>query len=190
MQNKNLNPLLLFGIALVVSILTFGCSDDPASPNSPTNESETITTVRLRFVQADDSTKIFNVQWRDLDGEGGNAPVIGSLSLPSSKTFSGTVEVLDETKSPAANITEEIEEEDEAHQFFYIVSGASLALQYADSDSTGKPVGLKTTASTGAAGSGTLRVVLKHEATKNNTISVPSTDGETDFDIVFPITIQ
>lgn len=189
MQKKTLNSLFLCGTALVVSLFTFGCSKDPASP--PENESETITTVRFRLVQTDDTTRVFQAQWRDLDGEGGNPPAItGFSNLPSNKTFSGSIQVLDETKSPVEDITEEIEEEDDEHQFFYIVSGSSLTLQYDDADSNGKPVGLKTRVATGSTSSGTLRIVLKHEATKNNTISVPSTDGETDFDIVIPVVIQ
>jgi len=190
MQKKNVNSLFLFG-AIVASLFAFGCSDDPASPNPPANESETITTVRIRLAQTDDTTRVFQAQWRDLDGEGGNAPVIsGFSSLPSNKTFSGSVGVLDETKSPIKDITKEIEKEDEEHQFFYIVSGATLTFQYTDADSAGNPIGLKTTVTTAAASSGTLRVVLKHRATKNNTIGVPSTDGETDFDIVLPVTVQ
>lgn len=190
MQKNNVNSLFLFG-AIVASLFAFGCSDDPASPNSPANESETITTVRLRLVQTDDTTRVFQAQWRDLDGEGGNAPVITGLNnLPPNKTFSGSIQVLDETKSPIKDITEEIEEEDEEHQFFYVVSGATLSVEYADADSDGNPIGLKTTVTTAAASSGTLRVILKHEATKNNTIGVPSTDGETDFDIVLPVTVQ
>ncbi len=189
MQKKTLNSLFLCGTALVVSLFTFGCSKDPASP--PENESETITTVRFRLVQTDDTTRVFQAQWRDLDGEGGNPPMItGFSNLPANKTFSGSIQVLDETKSPIEDITKEIKEEDDEHQFFYIVSGVSLTLQYDDADSNGKPVGLKTRVTTGNASSGTLRIVLKHEATKNNTISVPSTDGETDFDIVIPVVIQ
>ncbi|MGQ9804658.1 MAG: type 1 periplasmic binding fold superfamily protein [Chlorobiales bacterium] len=190
MQKKNVNSLILFG-AIVASVFAFGCSDDPAKPNPPANESETITTVQLRLVQTDDATRVFQAQWRDLDGEGSNPPVItGFSNLPANKTFSGSVKVLNETKSPPEDLTEEIEEEDEAHQFFYIVSGATLTFEYADADSSGKPVGLKTTVTTGAASSGTLRVILKHEATKNNTIGEPSTDGETDIDITLPATVQ
>lgn len=190
MQNKKFSSLSLLRAALVVSLFVLGCSKDPANPANPGNESETITTFKLRLVQVDDTTQTFEGQWRDLDGEGPNQPTITGLSLPANKSFKGTVKVLDETKNPVVDLTEEIEKEDEAHQFFYIVSTANLILRYDDEDSNQQPVGLKIMATTAAPSSGTLRVILKHEATKNTTISVPSTDGETDLDIVLPVTIQ
>ncbi len=190
MQNKKFNSLFLIRAALVVSFFVVGCSKDPANPSNPRNESETITTFKLRFVQEDDTTRVFEAQWRDLDGQGPNPPTISGFSLPANKSFKGTVKVLDETKNPVVDLTEEIEKEDEDHQFFYIVSGANLTLAYDDEDSNGKPVGLKITATTAAPSSGTLRVILKHEATKNTTISVPSTNGDTDLDIVLPVRIQ
>ncbi|MFN3344554.1 MAG: type 1 periplasmic binding fold superfamily protein [Chloroherpetonaceae bacterium] len=190
MQNKKFNSLSLLAVAFTISLFVVGCSKDPANPSNPGNESETITTFKLRLVQEDDTTRIFEAQWRDLDGEGPNPPTITGFSLHANKSFKGAVKVLDETKNPVDDLTEEIEKEDEAHQFFYIVSGANLTIEYDDEDSNGKPVGLEIMATTDASSSGTLRVILKHEATKNTTISVPPTDEDTDLDIVLPVRIQ
>jgi len=114
--------------------------------------------------------------------------------LPASRAYTVSVAVLNESVSPAANITAEIQAEDEAHQFFYQVAGANLTMTYADSDGNGKPVGLITTGVTGAASSGTLKVTLRHQPDKNGANvsagDITNAGGETDIEVTFPVTVQ
>ena len=61
------------------------------------------------------------LSFQDLDGDGEDAPVINSGDLAAGVTYNGSIELLNETESPAEDITEEVEEEDLDHQFFYTV---------------------------------------------------------------------
>jgi hypothetical protein len=126
-----------------------------------------------------------------LDGDGPNEPVIEvSGNLIANTSYSGSIEVLNETETPAEDITEEIEEEDEEHQFFFSTSGAITGVDYEDLDSNGNPVGLNFTLNTGDAGSGTLQITLRHEPKKPNDGTLADAGGETDIAQTFPITVE
>ena len=56
-------------------------------------------------------------------------------------------------------------------------------------DENGYPVGLETSWTTGVAGSGTFRVVLKHQPDIKSASSSVS-DGESDVDITWDISVQ
>jgi len=66
----------------IISCALFSCTDDddasPSTPISP-NEEELITTVRLNFMDAGGGTTSFD--FNDPDGDGGNAPVIDTITL-------------------------------------------------------------------------------------------------------------
>jgi len=179
----------LCGAALF--LFSTGCDeDDPAQPEEE-NPQELITKVTLTLTETG-TTNTTSVSFSDLDGSGGNAPTIGTLTLGVGKTYTGTIALLDETKNPVENITEEVEEEADAHQFFYTVGGGiagRLNVAITDVDSKNLPVGLEytLTVTPGAAASGTLNVVLSHydESLKDGV--TPS--DETDVDIDFPVSI-
>ena len=71
---------------------------------------------------------------------------------------------MNETESPAEDITEEISEEDLEHQFFFNVGGGlDCVATYAATggfDSLGNPLGLTFNLTTSSAGSGTFTVTL------------------------------
>lgn len=59
------------------------------------------------------------IEYRDLDGDGPNAPIITSSSdLLANASYNASMVVLNETESPVDDITLEIKDEDIAHQFF------------------------------------------------------------------------
>lgn len=136
------------------------------------------------------------LQSRDLDGDGPNAPVI-TVSGPFSvnKTYNGSLVLLNETESPAENINEEIEEEDDEHQFFFQLSNNIATVTYADADGNGNPVGLKFNLTTSTTlGSSNLTITLRHEPNKLaagvSSGSITNAGGETDIQVVFPISVQ
>ena len=190
-----MNQLRFLSLLLAFCGLLFfsACEDDP----EPVNEEELITTVKLTFTKSG-STPIV-AQWKDLDGPGGNNPVLtpATVTLAANSTYAVAVEMLDETKSPAEDITEEIEEEDDEHQLFFGRStNLNLAIAYGDTDKNGKPIGLSNTFTTGAASTGTLTVILLHELDKSATGvtqgNPANAGGETDIETTppFSITIQ
>lgn len=175
-------------LALLVSASVFtGCdSDDP----TPVNEEELITTVNVTFTNTADAGDVVVAKFLDLDGEGGNDPVITDPTLRADATYTVTVAFLNESETPAEDITEEVEEEGEEHQIFMEVSeGLNLTYAYGDTDATGNPLGLTGTATTGAASDGTLNVVLRHEPTKPNN-GLADAGGDTDISINFSVKIQ
>jgi len=131
--------------------------------------------------------------YKDLDGDGGSAPVVANGNLQSETAYSGTLELLNETETPAGNLTEEIEEEGDEHQFFFS-STTNTTVQYNDTDVNGKPVGIETLLITGDAGTGKLKIVLRHQPDKNASGvpegNITNAGGETDIEIEFDVTIQ
>ena len=171
-------------------LFNFGCGDDknPAGPG----EEELITTVILTLTETGTTNQV-TAQFEDLDGDGGNAPVIGTLTLGAGKTYTGTIQLLNASVNPAEDITEEVEAESDAHQFFFTAEGGiagRVVVTITDLDVNNLPIGLEytVTVSAGAAASGTLNVVLGHfdEVAKDGVTRSP----ETDVDIDFPVNIQ
>jgi len=87
-----------------------------------------------------------SVNFKDPDGSGGMAPTIGTLSLKAGKNYKGTIALLDESKNPVANISDEVKDEAEAHQFFYTAKEGAvgrLTVTITDKDANNRPVGLE-----------------------------------------------
>lgn len=177
---------------LILSIIGFisfsSCKkDDPVTPVIP-NEEELITTLNYTLTNAFDSTDVVRLTFVDLDGDGGNEPTITGGSLNANKTYNGTMELLDETDpADVEDITEEVLEEDEDHQFFF--SAASITVNYSDVDTNNNPVGLQTSLDAGDAGLDTLKITLIHEPTKPNNGTVADAGGEVDIEVSFPINV-
>jgi hypothetical protein len=172
---------------LFASTLMTACKKDEPVPQE---DNENLTTVSLKFTEKG-VTKTFS--FKDLDGDGGNAPTIDKISLEANKTYSFSVELLDETKSPVVDVTEEIEEQKDEHLFEYMPTPSSvLVFSNKDKDSRGYDVGLTATVTTSAAGTGKLHVVLHHQPPVNGTpIKNGSfTVGSTDFDGTFEVEVK
>ncbi len=187
MQNK-----FILGITWVVLLLSLAaCSDDVDDPEIE-NEEELITSLYLTLT--DQSGGAYAFTFYDLDGDGGDAPVMTTAPLPANSTFTASIELLNEAEDPAEVITEEIEEEDDEHQFFYIVSGANLTVSYDDEDDNGNPIGIKTNMTSGDVSTGTLQVILRHEPAKDaagvSDGQIANAGGESDIEVSFPIVIQ
>ena len=177
-----------FKYALLASTLIFAsCSDDDDTPE-PVNEEEVITTLTVTLDSGSDTVVM---QYQDLDGDGPDAATVTvSGSLSANTTYDGSIILLNETESPAENITEEIEEEDLDHQFFYTVgSGLDVAAEYGDADSEGNTLGLSFILNTGVASSGGLTFTLRHEPNKPNT-GLENAGGETDIEVTFDVTVE
>lgn len=183
----------LFFVLLFGSLVFFSGCDDDDQPMPP-NEEELITTLTYTLTPSTGGAPVV-FTFQDLDGDGGNAPVITNGTLQAGVTYTGALSVLNESETPTEDITEEIEEEDAEHQFFFAVgSGLNLAISYTDADADGNPVGLATTAVAGAASSGNLTITLRHEPNKTaagvRDGDMTNAGGETDIEVTFAVTIQ
>lgn len=183
MKKKNLMMLLLASIVLFMN----GCKKEKIDPN----QSELITTVRLKFTNTiSSSINPLVYEFKDLDGEGGAAPVkFDDIVLQKNIPYICEVTVLNESVSPADNITNEIKAEANDHQFYFVPSSSNLlSVSNYDTDTQGLPLGLSSFWVTGLnPGSGTVKVVLKHKpGTKaaNDLINKGETDIELDFKLI------
>ena len=173
---------LLVGL---LSVVIISCSKDDDSPE-PINEEEVITTMTVVLNPGNITLKS-----QDLDGDGPNAPnVTVSGNLSANTTYTGSVTFLNELESPAEDITEEVEEEDDKHQVIFVSSGVALSVSDLNTDGNGNDLGTQFSLSTAAAGSGTLRIVLRHEPTKPNDGTLAGAAGETDIDVSFNVTVE
>lgn len=187
---KKLNQLL-FAFTLVGLFTVVSCdNDDP----EPVNEEELITTVEVTFTPSAGGTPVV-ASFRDLDGAGGTDPERTNPTLAANTSYNVAVRFLNETESPAENITEEVEEEDDEHQVFYVVNaGLNLTYSYGDQDGNGNPLGVVGTAQTGSASTGNLSVVLVHEPNKSaagvSDGDITNAGGEEDVRVTFMVTVQ
>ena len=188
-----------FGILLVVMpmVLLFGCKkdeDDDTAPTPPANEEELITTVLLTFADQETSSAVFEMRFTDTDGDGGNAPVITADTLPANRAYDLSIRVLNESVSPAEEITTEIQNEGVDHQFFFQSSVTNMLINYADADANGAPIGLLNSATTADPAQGTLVVTLRHQPSKGaagvSSGDITNAGGETDIEVTFPVVVQ
>jgi hypothetical protein len=191
--------LLVAGSLLFLS----GCKkDDPKPENIP----EAITKATLTFTPAGGAPVI--VTATDPDGDG---PLPRTLSGPINlvKNVSYTLKItlineLAKPTDPEYDIAAEVEEEADEHIFFFAwtnntfsnptgngnVDNRSDAVNYVDRDTKGLPLGLETSWTTiNATGSGTFQVMLKHQPDLKSATS-KSTDGESDLDLTFNLTVN
>ena len=81
-----------------------------------------------------------------------------------------------------------VDEADE-HEFFY-TSNAGITIAKTDTDGDGNPLGITTTVTTGAASTGNISVILKHEPTKPNDGTANGAGGSTDVEVNYSVNVQ
>ncbi len=173
---------------MISSLLLVSCNNDDNDP-APVNEEEVITT--LTVVLTPQSGTAVTLRSQDLDGDGPNAPVVTvSGPLAENSSYSGAITVLNETESPAEDITLEVEEEDDEHQFFYGITGLNATTEYGNFDDDQNPLGTEFTLMTTDASSGSITFTLRHEPKKPNDGTLADAGGETDIAVSFDLTIE
>lgn len=176
----------LFAVVMLGGLILAGCKK---KNNEEENEEELITTVKLTLTPVGGGSALV-YSWKDVDGVGGNAPVIQAVTLAPSKVYNCSVQFLNESVTPAEDITTEVVTEGVDHQVYYAVSGgANLTVSGLNTDAGGLPLGTTATFTTAAASTGSLKITLKHKPgvkAANDAV----TKGETDVEVDFPVTIQ
>ena len=184
---------LFFAFAL--TLVSCKKDDEPGD----VNEEELITT--LSYILVADTTggkpeHEAAFVFRDLDGDGATAPIIISDTLLKNRKYIGALVLLNESVSPAENITTEIFEEKENHQFFYQKTGINASFSYfpLEVDANGKPVGITTDVNTNGASTGSLTITLRHEPNKSaanvSEGDIVNAGGATDIEVTFPVVIE
>ncbi len=177
-------PFLLFGL---IALLTGACTKDEQNV-APTDDNEAITTATLTLTNKATPTDIVTATIENLNTTADFSKA--TLNLKVNTTYTGLVTLLNKTKTPTLDATQEIREKLNEHLFVYTPTPATLlTVTLTDRDTNPAPgpypVGLTTEIKTGAAGSGKLKVVLRHQPTvKNGTATPGSSDLDTDFTVV------
>ncbi|MCE7064093.1 hypothetical protein [Dyadobacter sp. CY326] len=175
---------LALGLLLGMTALFVQCKDS-GEDLEPDDENELITSVTLTFKEAGTGT-VTSFSFKDADGDGGNAATrFDTVALKANTAYTLTVQLLDESKTPVEDITDEVAEESDEHLLIYTPSPATLlTYTYGDKDVNNYPIGLTGTAKAGAAGIGKLKVQLRHQpGAKNGTPTPGSDDVALDFNL-------
>lgn len=163
MKQKITTQTLLILLA-VLSLSLNSCKKEDTADPQPVNPNELITTVKVYFTNASTGSLADSVTFRDIDGPGGNAPVQDSLFLDANSQYNAQVVVLDESKTPADTISNEIREEDDIHLFVYepSVSTGFLSTTILDTDDNGDGLGLELRVETFSPATGSWKITLRH----------------------------
>ncbi len=203
----NFNSACLHKVMLILMVFSFltltSCDeDDPVKEDVP----ELITKATLVFTPSGGGAAV-TATATDPDGDGvQDITVDGPINLASGTTYTLTIVLINEladSTDEEYDISEEVEEEGDEHMFFYGWTDGLFSdpvgngntdnraddVNYNDEDDDGLPLGLETTWTAGAAGSGTFRIVLKHQPDLKSSVSDVNT-GETDLDVTFDININ
>ena len=184
------NALLLL---LPVALLTTACTKNEQNP-APTNDNEAITTATLTLTSQTTpvQTAIATVESLNTNADFSKA----TLNLKANTTYTGAATLLDKTKTPTLDVSAGVKTEANEHLFVYTFtpatgSPASMTVTITDKDTNPAPgpypVGLATQIKTGAAGTGSLNVVLRHQPNVKNGTPTP---GSSDLDTTFPVVVK
>jgi len=203
-MSKKMKNLLVAAI-IGLSLSAISCSSDDPEFEA---DQELITDVTLIFTEVDATGNLtqntFSVTASDPEGlELGSQPVIQAITgLEPGKRYRLDISLFNSIENE--DITEEIAEDADDHQFFFLGSAFIgpndfLTYEYADADQNGNPLGLfgyVTVSAAPGTNNGQFRLVLRHDLDKNfagiRNPSFPTftaAGGETDLDITFPVTL-
>lgn len=187
MKTRNTMKTIKLMAVLFISALTFTACNDNDDDHGDDHDEEVITTLTYTLT---DGVNTITLEFDDPDGEGSAQPTYNiSGPLAANTTYTGTLKLENKTESPAEDVTLEIIAEDDEHEFFF-TNTAGLTITKTDVDGNNNPLGVQTTLMTGAAGQGTLTIVLKHEPTKPNDGTAAGAGGSTDIEVTFNVTVQ
>ena len=199
---KNIFKLNYLLYAVLTLFIFTACEEDEAAPEEE-NEVEVFTDVKLVFTPSGGGAAV-EAAAQDPDGAGvQELQVLGAINLAVNTEYTLTMVIENCLESPCELMNEEIEEEDDEHQFFFAftndaftspagngnIDSASDPINYNDSDGNGNSLGLNTSWTTGSASSGTFTVQLQHQPDVKTATS-GSTDGDTDFALTFNLNIN
>ncbi len=178
-------------LLIMITAITFtACKkEDTVIPN----EEEVITTVTYTLTPVGGGAAVV-FSYQDLDGDGGNPPVITNGTLAANTTYNGRLELLNELESPAGDISAEVLAEGDEHQIFFSNTTNGVSIIYKDQDADGNPIGLTSELTTIGTATGKLTITLRHEPAKTAggvaAGDITNAGGETDIEVTFDLDVQ
>jgi hypothetical protein len=195
---------------LGTAVFYAGCSSKAEQAVAPNIANETITQASLKFTNEASATDTPSCTYTFHVNNNGNVTSVDSttLNLKANAVYDARVYMLDQTQSPVFVVSNEIKDRENYHLFFYqptpisalpVISNTSpyipgtvtstapplnLAIVRTDHDTNNPPleIGLTAKFTTGAASTGNLRWVLRHQPNAKNGTYFP---GSSDLDVNF-----
>lgn len=178
-------------LILPLAVLITACNNEESTP-APTDDNEAITTATLTLTSRTTPVQTVTATVESLNTNADFSRA--TLTLRPNTIYTGALTLLDKTKTPAKDVSAEVANEANEHLVVYTFtpatsSPASMTVTATDRDTNPAPgpypIGLATEVRSGAAGSGRLKVVLRHQPdTKNGSATPGTSDLDTDFTIV------
>ncbi|MBY0435354.1 MAG: hypothetical protein K2U26_14700 [Cyclobacteriaceae bacterium] len=210
-KQKNSTIIIFITLSLFMSLFMAGCKkEEPKKEDTP----ELITKATLIFTSVTGGGSPVQVTATDPDGEGVQSiKADGPINLATNRTYTLQIKLINglvKSTDPGYDITEEVEEEGDEHQFFFSwtnnlfsnpsgngnIDNRADAVNYegggASKDKNGRNLGIVTTwttVTTTSALSGAFRILLKHQPNLKSDTSDANT-GETDLDLTFTMNVQ
>jgi hypothetical protein len=174
----------LFALLLLSTL--FNACTKPADV-TPTDENEVITTATLQLTNKTAPSDIVTATIDNLN----TTPTSATLTLKPNTPYTARVLLSNKTTTPVTDVSKAILDEANDHFFTFTATGANLTVNITDRDTKPAPgpfpIGLTSDMVTGAASTGSLRVILKHQPGAKNGTFAP---GTTDLDVTFPVVIR
>lgn len=184
------SAFFLFGASV---LLLTSCKKDDHDHDH--DDEEVITTMRLTFTPVG-STNAVTFQYDDPDGPGGANPTQDQITLAPNTVYNVSLQLLNKTKNPVADVTTEVQAEGQAHRFYYqVANGSNITVSDLNTDAAGLPLGITSRwTTTTATNSGNVRVILRHYGGNppNKAANDPadSPKSSTDIDVNFATRVQ
>lgn len=187
-----MNRYILSVAVIAAALFSQSCTKEPANPVIP-NQEELITTLIVDLI-AHDNSDTAQFVFSDIDGPGGNAPIVLSEPLKQNTFYLINLTLLNEQVNLIYDLTPEINAEGAEHQFFYENSiHPNAAITYMDGDIYGNPIGILVSLKTDVAQSGSLKITLRHMPNKFapgvKSGDITNAGGETDIEVTFDVDI-
>ena len=183
------NRVFLSALAILAVLVVSSCKKDKVEGN----DEEVITTLQVTLTPSGGGAPL-TYTYDDPDGPGGTAPTIQEIVLAPATTYAVSLTLLNKTVTPPDNITTEISAEAEAHRFYYSVTGGNILISGLDDDANGVPLGLTSSWTTTTAGTGKVKITLRHYpgTPPNKEVADPVTSAKsgTDIEVEFNTKVQ
>lgn len=190
MIQKRFRPAAaIFSMMMMMTTLISSCSDKADDPKK-NEENELITTVHLHLTSS--SGAMTMATWKDLTPDDAAGRTVDTLFLEDSTLYTGMVELSDQSKSPAVDISDEVKTEGADHLFIYKQTPSATPSWFTvvrtDKDANNREIGLAYTVQTnGTKGVTGINVILKHQPDVKDGTETP---GDVDVDVVIPVKIR
>lgn len=186
-MTKKIISLVSLTAIVGMTLTQISCNKKTTTPPNP-NEEELITTFRLTLTDSAGVQPAITVQYKDLDGDGGNNPSVwDSIRLKANTTYNAQILLLNETVSPADTISNEVLEESKDHLFCFTPTGVNTSIKRTDLDVNNLEIGLQSKWKTGAISTGTVQIVLRHQPDTKTGSCDP---GASDLDLTFQTWVE